>query len=817
MDKDISKKSASDKGSERAKGRSAGVDYQPIPFGAETEMLALHSAIGNQGVGRLLQPDGGKPGMIQAKLTVSQPGDKYELEADRVADMVMRMPELYLQRQVEPKEEVVQTNPLASQITPLIRRQVESEEKDNEVEIQMKPLSSVGAVQDQPIEEEKEEKLQAKELPGRTPVVAPQIQGRINALRGSGQPLPESLRAFYEPRFGMNLSRTRIHTGRVAAEITNSLNARAFTLGWDIMFASGQYSPESFDGRKLLAHELTHTFQQNLSQQKSGAVADVVQRLENEPAFGYLGGSPEARAFLEELIILTLPEMLERVQEIDDSVFLHQVDLAYRNRKWDPSEVERAWDIGRAIRAQGRRIQRGEVTAEERQRRKDREKKRRRDQQIKDFEAGRTATPGTEEFERLLYPSYQPKKKRVPTFDVGPNEVKRIHDPERGDQIIWSKGGQIVVYREPPANLRKQIIERTGSEHQANIIEPSARVFYQHLFQMIQDDEGNPTLDPRIAHGRLVKENEKLLTMAILGSLANLLPTPGPKQPLPRARAPKAPTYQAPGLATEVLTLEGRAKALWERLKLLVDDATDELAPAPVTTSGVRVRPPKKERNLTFNETKGAPKSGSADKNVEKPGKTVEEGSKDAGVAQAAKKAIEPFAGDPEFQKGLLTIMTEEERRGIGGKRAAVLEDPKARAQIKKKPSPGRQPPQFVGGNFVHRFAEYILGRKRLPRPNEAEVVVPFRDGTGKIIRVDRIIRTPNEGVLYEIKPAGKSAEIGRAELPGRLEALQKEFPKKNGWSGQVVEYTRDDVKAWLLAEGVPKRNIPNIMKELGF
>src|SRR5262245_27891809 len=58
MDKDISKKSASDKGSERANGRAPGGEYESLPFGPETEMLALHSAIGNQAVGRLLQSSG---------------------------------------------------------------------------------------------------------------------------------------------------------------------------------------------------------------------------------------------------------------------------------------------------------------------------------------------------------------------------------------------------------------------------------------------------------------------------------------------------------------------------------------------------------------------------------------------------------------------------------------------------------------------------------------------------------------------------------------------------------------------------------------
>jgi Domain of unknown function (DUF4157) len=261
MDRDISKKSSNGKGSERANGRSTGGEYQPLLLGPESEILALHSAIGNQAVGRLLQSDGAKPGMIQAKLTVSRPGDKYEQEADRVADMVMRMPELYIRQQVEPKEEeeMVQTKPLASQITPLIRRQVEPAEEGDEEEIQMKPLLSAGAIQGQPIEEEEEE-LQAKEAQGRTPVVAPQIQGRIKSLRNSGQPLPPAARAFFEPRFGVDFSAVRIHNDSQSAETARSINARAFTLGRDIVI--GGNDPNTDEGRRLLAHELTHVIQQ---------------------------------------------------------------------------------------------------------------------------------------------------------------------------------------------------------------------------------------------------------------------------------------------------------------------------------------------------------------------------------------------------------------------------------------------------------------------------------------------------------------------------------------------------------------------------
>ena len=79
--------------------------------------------------------------LIQAKLTVGEPGDKYEQEADRMADTVMRMPEPQLQDQVKPEEEedkeLVQTKPLVGQITPWVQRQSEAEEEDEEDLVQM--------------------------------------------------------------------------------------------------------------------------------------------------------------------------------------------------------------------------------------------------------------------------------------------------------------------------------------------------------------------------------------------------------------------------------------------------------------------------------------------------------------------------------------------------------------------------------------------------------------------------------------------------------------------------------------------------------
>src|SRR6185369_3962784 len=89
------------------------------------------------------------------------------------------------------------------------------------------------------------------------------VQSQIDSFKGGGQPLPPTLRASFESRFGHDFGEVRIHAGAQAAEAAESINAQAFTVGQDVAFAAGQYSPETGEGQRLLAHELTHVIQQN--------------------------------------------------------------------------------------------------------------------------------------------------------------------------------------------------------------------------------------------------------------------------------------------------------------------------------------------------------------------------------------------------------------------------------------------------------------------------------------------------------------------------------------------------------------------------
>jgi len=78
----------------------------------------------------------------------------------------------------------------------------------------------------------------------------------------SGEPLAASARSFFEPRLGADLGHVRVHSGPSAARAASAFGARAFTLGPNIYFGRGEYRPSSSAGRHLLAHELTHVFQQ---------------------------------------------------------------------------------------------------------------------------------------------------------------------------------------------------------------------------------------------------------------------------------------------------------------------------------------------------------------------------------------------------------------------------------------------------------------------------------------------------------------------------------------------------------------------------
>lgn len=255
---------SNEKQSARALRNKQSYVHHPIGLAQQTQQNEI---------GRILRSTG-----VQTKLTVGQPNDRYEQEADRVADQVMSMPDPKLQRQPEneEEEETLQTKPLADQITPLVQRQespLEEEEetvqakcKEGEVIQRMCPEGEQEMAQRQPMEGEEDEELQAKSKAGEVPSVTPNLESRINSLKDGGQPLNTEARSFFEPRFGHDFSSVRVHQGGQATDISRSINARAFTMGSNVVFGAGEYSSDSSSGRSLLAHELTHVVQQNHDQ-----------------------------------------------------------------------------------------------------------------------------------------------------------------------------------------------------------------------------------------------------------------------------------------------------------------------------------------------------------------------------------------------------------------------------------------------------------------------------------------------------------------------------------------------------------------------
>ena len=263
-------------------------------------VLYLQRTIGNQAVQRLI-----KSGALQAKLKIGQPGDRYEQEADRVADAVMRMPEPQVQRQPigEEEEEKIQTKPVNEQF---VQRQIEEEEEEEEGELRRQPIEEeqiqtnpvIEQLVQRQIEEEEEEQVQTKPVTEQTtPLVQRQVEEEeelrrqtaedeevseigmkslgngtdkapedieniLSQSKGGGSSLPDNIRSFMEQSIGADFSSVKIHNDGNAVQMSKNLNSQAFTHGSDIYFNRGKYNPSSSEGQHLLAHELTHVVQQ---------------------------------------------------------------------------------------------------------------------------------------------------------------------------------------------------------------------------------------------------------------------------------------------------------------------------------------------------------------------------------------------------------------------------------------------------------------------------------------------------------------------------------------------------------------------------
>ena len=170
-----------------------------------------------------------RPQAIQTKLAVSQPGDPFEQEADRIADRVTSAPTPSLQRACDCGGACGQCGTATA------------EPED----VRLQTLSDRGA-----------------RAAGAVQTKAPPAVGE--ALRSSGRPLGDGTRSFMESQFGYDFGSVRVHTDAKAAESARAVNALAYTVGSDIVLGAGAPAPETGAGKKLLAHELTHVVQQSV-------------------------------------------------------------------------------------------------------------------------------------------------------------------------------------------------------------------------------------------------------------------------------------------------------------------------------------------------------------------------------------------------------------------------------------------------------------------------------------------------------------------------------------------------------------------------
>jgi outer membrane protein OmpA-like peptidoglycan-associated protein len=199
-----------------------------------------------------------RPNAIQTKLKVGRAGDAHEREADRIAELVTAAP--------APSSGGLRVTPAARALAQRKCADCEDEEQD----------------------------LRRKELPTGAQGVDDAPPSVAEALSAPGQTLDAETRAFFEPRFGRDLGGVRVHADAQAGRSAETLKARAYTVGRDIVFGAREYAPDSAEGRRLLAHELTHVVQQ------SSGGPPLVQRQpkeeEKEPPKMTLSGDAERKS-----------------------------------------------------------------------------------------------------------------------------------------------------------------------------------------------------------------------------------------------------------------------------------------------------------------------------------------------------------------------------------------------------------------------------------------------------------------------------------------------------------------------------------------
>jgi hypothetical protein len=251
------------------------------------ESSAEHGFFCEASHGAFFQPAVSNGQVVQRKCTCcdhSSPAEKEEQKVQRAAmDDKKDEDDKKLQRATDKKEEddkkLMRVEEKKEEDKKLQRAPEKKEEDD-------KKLQRAEA----PKKEEEDKKLQKKES-GAAPA-ANHVGGYVSSLNGKGHSMPPLTNQFFAKRMGYDFSQVKVHTDKDAAESAKSVNAKAYAIGNNIVFNEGQYNTESAEGKKLLAHELTHVVQQKATEKGDNSVESPIQRTVNYVAPTYTKEDP---------------------------------------------------------------------------------------------------------------------------------------------------------------------------------------------------------------------------------------------------------------------------------------------------------------------------------------------------------------------------------------------------------------------------------------------------------------------------------------------------------------------------------------------
>jgi len=235
---------------------------------------------------------------VQCKLSVGAADDPLEKEADDMADKVMRMPNPEPIRFSSSKN-IVSMKCAECEKEEELQRKESNSEVNNPTPDRLNFSRSNSIINRKCAHcEEEEKQLQRKESNGESVSVAPSIVHDVIDSSG-GRSMDADTRSFMESRFSYDFSNVKIHDNDLAAKSASSINALAYTSGNNIVFNSGQYNTNSDSGKRLLAHELTHTLQQRsletstlVQRDEFGGAAGRTARDIDRPLEGYAGPLP---------------------------------------------------------------------------------------------------------------------------------------------------------------------------------------------------------------------------------------------------------------------------------------------------------------------------------------------------------------------------------------------------------------------------------------------------------------------------------------------------------------------------------------------